>query len=503
MRAAFFLICPGRVKRRASGCQRVSVFDEWRAIFTENQWCLFCFSQLSWRSAHRREKISLLFKAILWIHWTMSCFLRGILSRVLLVLWVWLWPCLGLGLAAVAADDTGRWWKGNLHAHSLWSDGDDYPEMIADWYRERGYHFLAISDHNNIQSGERWHSVTNRPTGPMALERYVRRFGSRWVWRRTRGGIDEVRLRSFSEYRPLFEKAGRFLLIPAEEITARHLVFPVHINAINLRGVIEPLTGDSVLEVMRRNVDAVLEQRARTHQPMFPHLNHPNFGWGVTAEDLARVGGERFFEVYNGHPAVRNEGDANHPGTERIWDIVLTRRLAELGLPPLFGTATDDSHNYHTNSSSLSNSGRGWVMVRSRLLTAESLIRSMELGEFYATTGVRLTRLQQSREGIELRIQAEPGVSYQTHFVGTLRGYDTNSEPVLDKVGNMLPITRRYSSDIGRVLAVVDGVSASYRLGGQEVYVRARVISTKPKANGIETNEVERAWTQPVSPVRR
>ena len=28
-----------------------------------------------------------------------------------------------------------RWWKGNLHTHSLWSDGDDYPEMIADWYR--------------------------------------------------------------------------------------------------------------------------------------------------------------------------------------------------------------------------------------------------------------------------------------------------------------------------------------------------------------------------------
>jgi hypothetical protein len=44
--------------------------------------------------------------------------------------------------------DGPRWWKGNLHTHSFWSDGDDFPEMIADWYKTRGYHFLGLSDHN-------------------------------------------------------------------------------------------------------------------------------------------------------------------------------------------------------------------------------------------------------------------------------------------------------------------------------------------------------------------
>jgi ABC-type glycerol-3-phosphate transport system substrate-binding protein len=37
--------------------------------------------------------------------------------------------------AAPAADSALRWFKGNLHTHSLWSDGDDYPEMIADWFK--------------------------------------------------------------------------------------------------------------------------------------------------------------------------------------------------------------------------------------------------------------------------------------------------------------------------------------------------------------------------------
>ena len=44
--------------------------------------------------------------------------------------------CLALTLITLTAHaEEARWWKGNLHTHSLWSDGDDYPEMIADWYR--------------------------------------------------------------------------------------------------------------------------------------------------------------------------------------------------------------------------------------------------------------------------------------------------------------------------------------------------------------------------------
>lgn len=70
------------------------------------------------------------------------------------VLWAWL-------LAAAAwlhgANPAApRWWKGNLHTHTLWSDGDDFPEVVAAWYRDRGYHFLALSEHNRMAMGERW-----------------------------------------------------------------------------------------------------------------------------------------------------------------------------------------------------------------------------------------------------------------------------------------------------------------------------------------------------------
>jgi len=43
-------------------------------------------------------------------------------------------------LLSSAAD----WRKGNLHTHTPWSDGDDYPELVTEWYQQHGYNFLAL-----------------------------------------------------------------------------------------------------------------------------------------------------------------------------------------------------------------------------------------------------------------------------------------------------------------------------------------------------------------------
>src|SRR2546422_10076495 len=85
---------------------------------------------------------------------------------------------LGLPAAQPSPREPARWWKGNLHTHTFWSDGDDFPESIVDWYRTNGYHFLALSDHNVQQSGERWMAVTNEARR-IAWEKYQARFGRR------------------------------------------------------------------------------------------------------------------------------------------------------------------------------------------------------------------------------------------------------------------------------------------------------------------------------------
>ena len=398
---------------------------------------------------------------------------------------------------AAPAQTTARWWKGNLHTHTFWSDGDDFPESITDWYKTNGYHFLALSDHNVMQKGERWLSVTNRDR-KNALENYRARFGKRWVVERPSNGAPQVRLKTLAEFGRLFDQPDRFLLIPSEEISDKYRSLPIHINATNPRDLIKPQGGSNVTQVIQRNLDAVLAQRERTGEPMFPHVNHPNFGWAITAEDLMPVQGDRFFEVYNGHPAIHNEGDGHHVSIERMWDIVLAFRLSRLNLGPLYGLAVDDSHHYHNWVRTNSNPGRGWVMVRAGQLRAAAIIAAMEAGDFYASTGVRLKDVRRGLRELSLEIEGEPGVTYKTEFIGTLEGFDPTSTPGPRPTNSIYAVTRRYSEQIGTVLAVAEGLRASYRLQGDELYVRAKVTSSKPKPNAFGTNETEVAWTQPL-----
>ncbi|MGB8170024.1 MAG: hypothetical protein WCF18_21150 [Chthoniobacteraceae bacterium] len=402
-----------------------------------------------------------------------------------------------LTFSASGAEPAARWWKGNLHTHSLWSDGNDYPEMIAAWYKDRGWNFLALSDHNILSDHERW--IAAAKGGPAALEKYVARWGEPWVERRVEEGEERVRLKTLAEFRGKLEEPGRFLMVQSEEITAP----TVHINATNIQEKILPYTANTsdsagVVAAMQRTVSAVLEQRQRTGVPMFPHINHPNFKWAITAEELMQVEGERFFEIYNGHPLVRNEGDELHAGTERMWDILLTERLAVLGKEGMYGLATDDAHNYHNEPKKLSHPGRGWVMVRAEELEIGALIAALEAGDFYSSSGVTLKDVRREKGRIALEIEPESGVTYTTEFIGTRTNFDRASQPVPDANGAPLRVTQRYSKDIGTVLARVEGTSASYTPKGDEIYVRARVVSSKRKADPAVEGEFEQAWTQPL-----
>ncbi len=402
-----------------------------------------------------------------------------------------------IGSTVLAANNTDKWYRGNLHTHSLWSDGDDYIEMIGLWYRDHQYDFLCYTDHNVLQQKERWIDVEKSKGKQQAFEKLCAKFPENWVEQRVQEGRLEVKLKTFDQVVERIAEPGKFLLIQGEEISDKFQKKPIHMNASNLRDMIPPHGGDSVYDVMQNNTNAVIAQRERTGQPIFVHLNHPNFGWGITAEDLARVRGENFFEVYNGHPTVYNAGDDIHASTERIWDIILTKRLTELGLPLMYGIATDDGHSYHKIPSRASEPGRGWVMVLAGELTPAALIDSLEKGRFYASSGVVLQRVISDEKGLTIEITGEPAAEYTIEFVGTRLGFDPQSSPVLDKEGAELNVTRRYSDDIGRVLAKSTGTSATYQFTGDELYVRARVTSSKLHPNPGTPGDFQQAWVQP------
>jgi hypothetical protein len=205
---------------------------------------------------------------------------------------------------------------------------------------------------------------------------------------------------------------------------------------------------------------------------------------------LKRTADEAFVERF------RREGEAQakvdrHPNVVRVHSMGeaqgrlylvlelvegedLERRLRR-GLPPVWGTAVDDAHQFDRVDPKVTNPGRGWVMVRADTLTPAALAAALARGDFYASTGVALRDVRRDGARLTVAIDAEPGVEYTTEFVGTRRG-----------------------GAAGEVLATVRGRRATYRLRGDELYVRARVTSSRLKPNGYAPGERERAWTEPV-----
>ena len=402
-----------------------------------------------------------------------------------------LFVCL-IAVSTVSAQTERRWWKGNLHTHTFWSDGDDFPEMVGQWYQAHGYHFLALSDHNVLSQGQRWMAVTDGRRA--AFDKYVARFGDRWVeTRQNEKDQTEVRLKPLSECRCLFEQSNRFLLIPSEEITDK-----AHLNAINLVEVIPPQGGETMADLLRNNINAMLAREARTGQPMLVHVNHPNFQWALTAEDMLGLEGTQFFEVYNAHGYVNNDGDDRRAGTERMWDILLTQRLAKSAAGLMYAVATDDAHNYHKFTPRAANPGQAWIVVRAAQLTPESIIGAMNKGDFYCSTGVTLEDVTFEGKTLTVSVAPEPGVTYTTQFIGTRRGYDPASHAVTDTEGKDIRTTRRYSQDIGAVLEAVKGTPARYTLKGDEIYVRAKVIASRQNEKSHIPDEQESAWVQPI-----
>lgn len=379
---------------------------------------------------------------------------------------------------AEAEQPVETYWKGNLHTHSLWSDGDEFPEMIADWYRKQGYNFLAITDHNVLSKGTRWMSASTiiKRSDDGIIQRYLDHFGPDWVeTRKTANGKLEVRLKPLSEFRALVEERNRFLLIQAEEVTNVGGGKPIHINATNVAEKIQPINGPDAREVMEVVLRSIADHAKEHGREVLPHINHPNFGYAISAEDLAAVVSEPFFEVYNGHPGVNHLGDDTHPSVEAMWDLANAIRLQKLNAAPLMGIATDDSHEYHGKPGS--RPGRGWVMVRSRFLTPEYLIKAMKRGDFYASSGVELASVtfEAKTKTLTIEIAEQAGATFTTDIIAV-----------------------RATGTAGEVVGSQSGTAVSYQMTGDELYIRAVVTSSLGANDPSYAGQKQQAWTQPI-----
>lgn len=296
------------------------------------------------------------------------------------------------------------WVKGNLHCHTTASDGDTDPSEVCGYYAEDGYHFLSITDH-------------------------------------------------MARVDPSEVDAHGLLLIPGEEM---HLAAeedpaaPLHVNAI---GISERVAGEGSFTKaasIQSCIDAALAAGG------IAQINHPNWHYAFDHTVISQTRGALLLEVFNGHPAVNNEGDESHISVEGMWDHLLTAGML------FYAVAVDDAHHYVEFTPQRANPSRGWVWVRVPRLTEADVLEAIRRGDFYASTGVKLDDVL--CDGLSLRVMVRPesGVNFITRFIGCG----------------------------GRVLHESDSLDSRFELpdSGSGEYMRAKVISSDGCC----------AWTQPV-----
>ena len=416
-----------------------------------------------------------------------------------------------------------HWYKCNLHMHSFWSDGLDFPEMVADWFKQHGYHVIAFTEHDRFQEGDLWisgdpnsdrrESVTLAHTD--CIERYRKRFGDQWVQTRQSKGATEYRVRPLAEYRHLLEEPKQFLILTGEESTqlwTDHEKEAFYINVYNHRQSLGPQSRNGPRsELANQTYQSAQAVRKTDESPALVSFNHPNWSYSVTAEDILATESIRFMEAYTALESCRVLGDEQHASAERIWDIVLTRRLAETQGPIVYGMVSDDCHFYLDQKPNFikehglpaNHSGRpghAWMMIEAHELSEPAIYNAINQGHFYGSTGITLRHLKADSQGIEIEIDPVEGAQYTTQFIGTLRDYDPTTRPVCDNQGNPMVVTQKYSNDLGRVLASTNGLSAHYELTGDEIYVRARITSNLPHPLPNHPGGVQCAWVQPIKP---
>ena len=295
------------------------------------------------------------------------------------------------------------WFKGNLHTHTNKSDGDSSPEVVINWYKKNKYDFIVLSDHNHLTI--------------------------------------------------LKDNSSKLLLILGEEVTL-NIPHSIHINAIGIKKVIEPTIRKSKINTLQANINNIISAGG------LAQINHPNFRWALTGDDLVKIRGAHFIEIFNGNFDSHNNGGGGRKGVEEMWDQMLTNKIK------IFGVAVDDSHHFKEEfRPTRMNPGRGWIEVFAKNLSSSSILKSLRNGDFYFSTGVKFKSIAYDINEIKIKIFGD--------------NYD---EGILkNKFINDSKYTTQLISNNGEIIDEIHGKNVAFNLkkiNKNLTYLRTKTTST-------------------------
>lgn len=256
---------------------------------------------------------------------------------------------------------------GNLHCHTTLSDGTLAPEAVCRAYKERGYSFIALTDHDTF---------FEHPE--IKIDDFV-------VLNAYEHSIDETGC----ERRPFKHNRCYHLNFYADSPAHHPYLCPP-----------QPAYED------KEGINAFIA--AVKKQGFLCSYNHPY--WSLqNFSDYQPLRGVDFVEIYN-HGCYVSDG--LHENQVCVYDEMLRWGEHE----SLYCVMTDDNHNRDPLNSPRSDSFGGKTIVNAQELSYAALIDALRQGHFYCTNGPRIHEMTfdtQTRE-LYVRCSAAQSVSLST-----------------------------------------------------------------------------------------
>lgn len=298
-------------------------------------------------------------------------------------------------------------YKANLHAHSTLSDGSLAPQELVKAYREHGYSVLAITDHEFIVdhsdmntddflllTGYELQIVANpdRPRKPDQMCCHM------CIYSKDPHDVRHV------FFNPQARDLRRLCHIP-ETIP--------QMQYIGRNDVVKDYSTDLINEIVK----------TANENGKLVSYNHPTWSLETDAQ-YCNFKGFYAMEIYNNDCSMGGLSEYN----PRVYDQML-RSGQRLGC-----VATDDCHGLHDMFG-------GFTYIFAESLTYENIIKAMEDGEFYASTGPQIFEL--SKDGDTVFVKTSPARSIAL-TTGGRRAKNILGENVCEASFTLMPEDRYF-----------------------------------------------------------
>lgn len=242
--------------------------------------------------------------------------------------------------------EDGNWYKGNLHSHTVNSDGMLKPEEAVKLYKDNGYNFLCLSEHDIYTDYRKEFNTEDFiiiPGIEYSAILYDKENKNRLKIHHVHGILGTEKMQN--------ESKGKLL---------KHME---HIPPLKFTKEWE---GSKVSQQM---VDMLKEHGCVTT------YNHPIWS-RVTENEFTDINNVSALEIFNYNTV--QESNTGYDVT--YWDLMLRKGKK------INGFASDDNHN----EGLFNDSCGGWICVKAPSLTHDNIVKAFISGNYYSSAGPKI-----------------------------------------------------------------------------------------------------------------